>query len=92
MKTASPLFALLAPLLLLLGCANSDSPATTKPSSVSAAHAECMVCKMNVDLACIDVDVDKNTPSYSYNGKTYYFCSDDCRTQFIKNPAKYARK
>ena len=90
MKTASPLFALLAPLLLLLGCAGS--PATTKPSSASAAHAECMVCKMNVDLACIDVAVDDKTPRYMYQEQTYYFCSDECRDKFTKDPAKFLNK
>jgi YHS domain-containing protein len=28
----------------------------------------------------------------AYNGQTYYFCSDDCKTQFAKEPAKYSRK
>ena len=24
-----------------------------------------------------------------HGGKTYYFCSDSCKKEFIKNPAKY---
>jgi len=89
---------------LSTGCAssNSSNSPTTTPSPAgatptasatsAAAHAtkgECLVCKMNADLACVDVDVDKSTPSYVYNGHTYYFCSDECRDKFIKNPQKY---
>jgi hypothetical protein len=28
----------------------------------------------------------------AYEGKTYAFCSDDCRKKFEANPAKYALK
>ena len=27
-----------------------------------------------------------------YKGQTYYFCADDCKTKFDKEPTKYARK
>src|SRR5437016_728463 len=99
-------FAILAVAALFAGCASSnhsDSPTTTTspaeptaitPITASAqqpSHAECLVCKMNVDLACVDVDVDKKTPRTVYNGKTYYFCSDECKAKFEKNPAKYAK-
>jgi YHS domain-containing protein len=72
--------------LLLAGCASTGSP-TTKP-----ACAECLVCKKNADLACVDVTVDRNTPRYLYNGTTYYFCSDDCKNEFAKDPQKYLKK
>jgi Cu+-exporting ATPase len=26
----------------------------------------------------------------TYEGQTYYFCSDECKRQFDKNPARYA--
>jgi YHS domain-containing protein len=85
---------------LLAGCASSGSsnsptttpsPAEATPAAAASApkNAECLVCKMNADLACIDVDVDKTTPSYTYNGHTYYFCSTECRDKFAKNPQKY---
>jgi YHS domain-containing protein len=86
---------------LLGGCASSN-PSTASPSSLSTASAasadspsdrpcaaECLVCKKNADLACVDISVDKTTPTYAYNGKTYYFCSDECRNQFARNPTKY---
>jgi YHS domain-containing protein len=30
--------------------------------------------------------------SYEYEGKTYYFCCDDCKEKFVKDPAKYIGK
>jgi len=83
---------------LLAGCASSSSSqhqqtiAASNNPQAPVQHDECLVCKMNVDLACIDVAIDKDTPSYVYNGKTYHFCSDECRDKFIKNPGKYIAK
>jgi Cu+-exporting ATPase len=28
---------------------------------------------------------------YEYNGKTFYFCCEDCKAKFIKNPEKYVQ-
>jgi len=86
MKRATVAFALL--MILLTGCASADRQTATTP----AHHAECLVCKKNADLACIDVAVDPATPTYVYAGTTYYFCSADCRDQFAKNPQKYLPK
>jgi YHS domain-containing protein len=87
---------------LLIGCQSPDpsgSPAGTQPtapgataSAAKCAHAECLVCKKNADLACIDVEVEKTTPTYVYNGRTHYFCSEECRDKFAKNPQKYLEK
>jgi YHS domain-containing protein len=42
------------------------------------------VCGMFVD--------EKNAAgSSSYAGKTYFFCSPGCKSEFDKNPAKYAQ-
>ena len=70
----------------LVGCAATGVPTT---QSANKCCAECLVCKKNADLACINVDVTASTPSYVYQGKTYYFCSEDCRKDFIKNPPRY---
>lgn len=43
------------------------------------------VCKMKIDPA-------KAKGKTEYKGKTYYFCSDQCKTKFDKEPAKYADK
>ena len=68
------------------GCADMETGGTRM---VSADKSECLVCKHNADLACVEVKVDVNTPRAEYQGKTYYFCSDTCRQEFLKNPAKY---
>jgi YHS domain-containing protein len=39
----------------------------------------------------VDLTVDKDTPHAGYNGKTYYFCSDECKHAFEKHPEKYAK-
>ena len=85
---------------LLTGCASQGGGESAKVASVDAtlagsplpARAKCLVCEKNADLACIDVDVDSQTPTYTYDGKTYYFCSTKCRNDFAKQPAKYVRK
>lgn len=30
--------------------------------------------------------------SYEYEGKTYYFCCENCKDKFVKDPAKYIGK
>jgi YHS domain-containing protein len=74
----------------LAGCQGSSVDPTQAGSS--AHHAECLVCKCNADLACVDVVVDQNTPEYTYEGKEYYFCSEACRNKFAAKPAKYVAK
>lgn len=75
----------LAAVAALIGCASQPV------SSDGRAHAQCLVCKHNADLACVDVKVDQKTPRCVCDGRTYYFCSDECRREFEKNPQKYAR-
>jgi YHS domain-containing protein len=79
------------------GCASSPSApaaAAANESAVTASqtaspHAECLVCKYDADLACLDVTVTDSTPSTVYDGKTYYFCSKSCCKKFEKDPATY---
>jgi YHS domain-containing protein len=40
------------------------------------------ICGMSVDEKTAKLKSD-------YKGKTYYFCSQMCKTTFDKNPAKY---
>lgn len=54
--------------------------------------AEDLVCLFNGDLGCVSVRVDASTPRAAYEGKVYYFCSDECRLVFEKNQAKYLPK
>ena len=70
-------------MLLFGGCASS-------PKADGKRHAQCLVCKCNADLGCLDVVVDARTPTTTYQGKAYYFCGESCRDKFAANPAKYA--
>jgi YHS domain-containing protein len=71
---------------VLGGCASG----TGGPASASKASTEtCYVCKYDNDLACIDVEVDAKTARREYQGKTYYFCSEECAKEFAANPGKY---
>ncbi|CAN5617724.1 hypothetical protein BH10PLA1_BH10PLA1_17650 [soil metagenome] len=63
----------------------ASATATTQP------HADCLFCKYNADLACVDVAVDASTPRATYDGKAYYFCSDQCRSEFAKDPQHYLK-
>lgn len=55
------------------------------PSSTTAAPAAIvidLVCKMKVRAA-------PDTPHAEYEGKTYYFCCEGCRDDFLADPKKY---
>jgi len=48
---------------------------------------------MEKDVICgMQVDPKKAAGSSEYQGKTYYFCSDECRADFLKHPEKYVRR
>ncbi|MEM0015776.1 MAG: YHS domain-containing protein [Saccharolobus sp.] len=36
-------------------------------------------------------EIKGNPYTYSYKGKTYYFCSPMCMVEFKKRPEKYAK-
>ena len=50
----------------------------------TAAQATDPVCNMSVNTA--------GAPSATYKGKTYYFCSEEDKKKFEKNPEQYADK
>ena len=48
---------------------------------------------MERDVVCgMQVDPSKSAGTSEYNGKTYYFCANSCKTKFDADPAKYAGK
>jgi len=48
--------------------------------------------KMAVDPVCkMTVDEKKAAATYSYKGKTYYFCAAGCKEAFSKDPEKYLK-
>ena len=42
------------------------------------------VCKMQIDES-------KAAAKSEYNGKTYYFCAQSCKTKFDQNPQQYGK-
>jgi YHS domain-containing protein len=82
-------------LLLLIGIlafALAGCTSTSDPQQHLAANQDaCWVCVNENDLACIKVDVDEKTPTAVYNGKTYHFCSEQCKKEFQANPAKFEK-
>ena len=47
---------------------------------------------MEKDVVCgMQVDPAKAAGSSQYKGKTYYFCSTACKTQFDANPTQFVK-
>jgi hypothetical protein len=78
-------------LLALLHCCALASCAVT-PLGTDGAAAECPVCAHEGDLACLCVRVDADTPSCEFAGEVYYFCSEECRADFLREPSAYLRR
>ncbi len=48
---------------------------------------------MAKDPVCgMEVDTNKANFQTTYQGKTYYFCSAECKRDFDKDPKKYAKE
>ena len=75
---------LLAALAILsAGCASAPPPQPSAPRGL------CHVCKYNNDLACVNFRLKSDTPKAVYEGRTYVFCSTECRDAFVKDSRKY---
>lgn len=85
MKVNFAAIILVALLALVVGCATQRAERATDTQAV----VMCYVCNKNRDLGCVRFQLEKDTPSVRYQGKTYYFCSDKCRAFFAKNPSEY---
>jgi hypothetical protein len=70
-------------------CRTTASPEIKASDS---SRAECPVCKTEGDLACVCVRVRGDTPSSSYCGCRYYFCSEECKKNFERTPGKYLKR
>ena len=47
---------------------------------------------MERDVICgMQVDPSKAAGKSEYNGKTYYFCSKDCKAKFDANPGQFVK-
>ncbi len=47
---------------------------------------------MEKDRVCgMEIDEKESGSSFDYRGKTYHFCSDECRDKFKKSPEKFLK-
>ncbi len=47
---------------------------------------------MVTDPVCnMKIDEKRANSNYEYKGTKYYFCSEGCRNEFVKNPEKYIK-
>lgn len=74
-------------LLSALGWTACHSPLER---AIEPGHARCCVCVKHGDLACVDVVVRPDTPSCERDGKTLWFCSEECRRDYQADPQRYA--
>ena len=81
-------FAAAALLALASGCATTPKGTAQNSGPTDTCH----VCRYNNDLACLCVKVKDNTPKTEHQGVAFYFCSEDCKTAFLKKPEKYLSK
>jgi YHS domain-containing protein len=59
-----------------------------KTNSKKAGH----VMQQKDPVCGMSVDTNKAMASTQSQGKTYYFCSQECKEKFDRNPAQYVRK
>jgi YHS domain-containing protein len=76
-------------LCALMGCDVAHHVGAERPATL---HAECPVCRYNADLACVDISIDDTTPRAEFDGRTVYFCSNECRERFENNASEYLVK
>ncbi len=79
-------------LLVVIASASAGCRSTRELASAEASDApvaECPVCAAEGDLACLRVKVRPDTPSVVYRGRTYWFCSEDCKTEFLAHAERY---
>ena len=51
--------------------------------------ANCPVCLHEADLGCVCVKIEKDTPRVEWNGKIWYFCSEQCKQAFLSHPNRF---
>jgi YHS domain-containing protein len=88
MKHLSALLILFT-LTLHIGC---DKPAAPAPESEKPAATE-----LGFKAACPlcvghEIEVMSDTPTTTYEGTTYYFCSKHCYNAFTRDPAAAVKK
>jgi YHS domain-containing protein len=85
MRALFPASRLLAAALLFGGVALPPSPAHAAPAKTRLPKkAVCAVCGVREHAGPEAV-----AASAVFEGKTYYFCSEGCKTEFLQDPGKW---
>jgi YHS domain-containing protein len=75
--------------LLLLAVLMAGCASLPPVPPAGATEQQCPVCRDRRDFDCLVVDKSPRTPHADYAGRTHYFCSENCRTEFQRNPSRY---
>ena len=78
---------LIVALILVSGCA----PLPPVPPQ-EAPVQQCLVCRHKRDFSCLSVPKEPATPHAQLAGRTYWFCSENCRCEFQKDPKPFLPK
>lgn len=85
----------LAFLLLLFACDGKKSETQTQESEATMEHEGHamqgeMAADMVIDPVCeMKIKKEDAAGTYEYDGKTYYFCMESHKQDFVKNPEAY---
>jgi YHS domain-containing protein len=82
--------------VLSVGCASTKSAEGTAPSAAvadlkkpgQAVLGDRTTCPVSGETFTVAAD----SPKVEFEGKTYFFCCEDCVADFQKDPAKYVAK
>ena len=67
---------------------DSESRMELAAAGMSGTLSKDPVCGMDISPS----KAEKTARRSDFQGKTYYFCSDECKAQFDKSPERYAEK
>jgi len=87
---------LLSLVSLFAGCASTKSVEGAPPAAEAQAMKKPGEAVLGDKTTCPvsgeTFTVAADSPKVEYEGKTYYFCCEDCVGDFQKDPAKYVAK
>lgn len=78
-------------LMLIISASFAGVAACSSPldTPLAEGHARCSVCLTRGDWACVDVVIKDQTPRYEHEGQVWWFCSAECRTDFVNAPRRF---
>lgn len=86
LSRTSLLFSLFFIFLIFSGCGEKKSAPQLEAHQITqeelGKESICQVCGMKITLS-------SQTPALDYQGKIYYFCSEEEKTKFVKDPGRF---